>query len=287
MKYDATIKDLFPNTPALFQLLTGSTVVETLNVEFSSVQQRRADLVAKLASQEILHLEIQSDNDEEMLWRELEYCLAILRTYQQMPRQVVLYLGKAPPTFLTQITYARLTFSYQLVNLQELDGSSLFQSAELGDNLLALLTDLPNPTLAVRQVMTKIAPLDSNQRSDLLKKLAILAGLRPLQLPRLIQQEAKFMSITLELEDNPLFQEIFQRYQQRGEQRGLQLGEQRGLQLGEQRGQRALLQRLLEKRFGTLPDWARQHVEQANSTQLEEWSLRVLEASELKQVFLP
>jgi predicted transposase YdaD len=107
------------------------------------------------------------------------------------------------------------------------------------------------------------------------------------------------MSITLELEDNPLFQEIFQRYQQRGEQRGeqrglqlgeqrgLQLGEQRGLQLGEQRGQRALLQRLLEKRFGTLPDWARQHVEQANSTQLEEWSLRVLETSELERVFRP
>lgn len=273
MKYDATIKELFGEMPALFKMLTGSVITEILNLEFSTIQQRRADLIAWLANQEILHLELQSDNDIGMLWRELEYGLLILKRYNKMPIQVVLYLGKEKPNFVTSINYPNLQFHYQLIDIKEVNTEQLLNSEAVGDNLLALLGKLENKANAVRRVIEKIAKLDTNKRADTLEKLAILAGLRPLELPSLIQKEVKEMSITVDLEENPLFAEIFQRREQRGEQRGRQYEA------------ITMLRRQLEKRFGNLPNWVNSQLEQANTQQLEQWSLQLLDAQTLEEIF--
>jgi len=65
-----------------------------------------------------------------------------------------------------------------------------------------------------------------------------------------------------------------------GEQRGEQRGELRGRQLGVAE----LLLRLLERRFGILPGWAKDRVLAAETVMLEEWSLRVLDAGSLEEV---
>jgi flagellar biosynthesis/type III secretory pathway protein FliH len=67
---------------------------------------------------------------------------------------------------------------------------------------------------------------------------------------------------------------------QEGEQKGRLEGEQKGRQEGEA----ALLLRLLERRFGALPDWARDRIAAAGTASLEEWGLRVLEAGSLEDV---
>ena len=53
----------------------------------------------------------------------------------------------------------------------------------------------------------------------------------------------------------------------------------------EKRGEAALLLRLLERRFGVLPGWARDRVLAADTSVLEEWGLRVLDAATLEEVF--
>jgi hypothetical protein len=72
---------------------------------------------------------------------------------------------------------------------------------------------------------------------------------------------------------------------QQGRLEGEQLGEQRGEQRGRQSGKAALLLRLLERRFGVLPDWARDRVLAADTDMMEEWGLRVLDAASLDEVF--
>ena len=57
-------------------------------------------------------------------------------------------------------------------------------------------------------------------------------------------------------------------------QQWLQEGEQRGRQEGRQQGEAALLLRLLERRFGPLPDWARDRIAAADTAALEAWGLR-------------
>jgi hypothetical protein len=43
--------------------------------------------------------------------------------------------------------------------------------------------------------------------------------------------------------------------------------------------------RQLERRFGALPDWARDRVLAADTDMMEEWGLRVLDAASLDEVF--
>jgi hypothetical protein len=41
---------------------------------------------------------------------------------------------------------------------------------------------------------------------------------------------------------------------------------------------------MLERRFGVLPDWARDRVLAAETVLIEEWCLRVLDAASLEEV---
>ena len=67
-------------------------------------------------------------------------------------------------------------------------------------------------------------------------------------------------------------------------QEGRQEGEQRGEQRGRQKGEAAILLRQLERRFGALPDWATDRITTADTVALEEWSLRVFDATTLDDV---
>lgn len=59
---------------------------------------------------------------------------------------------------------------------------------------------------------------------------------------------------------------------------------QQWLQEGRQEGEAALLVRQLERRFGALPGWAKDRIASANTAALEEWGLRVLDATNLEDV---
>ncbi len=72
-----------------------------------------------------------------------------------------------------------------------------------------------------------------------------------------------------------------EKWMEESKQQGRLEGEQRG----RQSGKAALLLRLLERRFGVLPDWARDRVLAADTDRMEEWGLRVLDAASLDEVF--
>jgi len=57
-----------------------------------------------------------------------------------------------------------------------------------------------------------------------------------------------------------------------------------GEQKGRLEGEAALLLRLLERRFGPLPDRVRDRIAAADTASLEEWSLRVLDAGSLDDI---
>ncbi|MBF0184641.1 MAG: Rpn family recombination-promoting nuclease/putative transposase [Magnetococcales bacterium] len=57
------------------------------------------------------------------------------------------------------------------------------------------------------------------------------------------------------------------------------------LSVGRQEGEAKILIRQLQKRFGDLPPWANQKVADADSATLENWSIRLLDAKSLEEVF--
>ena len=62
------------------------------------------------------------------------------------------------------------------------------------------------------------------------------------------------------------------------------LSEQEVILAGERKGEAALLTRLLQRRFGNIPTWAREKIANADLPTLEEWSLRILDANSLEKV---
>ncbi|MBF0133139.1 MAG: DUF4351 domain-containing protein [Magnetococcales bacterium] len=54
---------------------------------------------------------------------------------------------------------------------------------------------------------------------------------------------------------------------------------------GKKTGKAKMITRLLQRRFGTMPDWASEKIAQAELPSLEEWSLRILDAQSLEDVF--
>ena len=99
------------------------------------------------------------------------------------------------------------------------------------------------------------------------------------KLPRLSREEIKTMLALneIELKQTRFYQEVVEE----GRQEGRQEGEQKGRQEGEQ----ILLQRMLTRRFGEVPDWAQKRLLQASSEQLEQWADRLLDAPTLDSIF--
>jgi hypothetical protein len=70
-------------------------------------------------------------------------------------------------------------------------------------------------------------------------------------------------------------------------QDGIQEGRREGFQAGLHKGEAALLLRLLERRFGALPDAVKDRVGAADISMLEDWGMRILDAATLDDVIGP
>ena len=283
-RYDTTLKTLFQAPPQqLLRLLVGGQAREMLTVEYPTVRMRRPDLVVRLTDGRLYHLELQSDNDAAMPWRMLEYYGLLYQRYGQQPLQHVLYVGERPMTLVAQIDHATLLFEYEAIDVRTLDGQPLLHSTVLEDNILALLCRGGATRATVQYILARIANLSGTAQTEALTTLLILAGLRHLQ--PLVREETQQMAIILDIENNPFLRDIFEEGRQEGHQEGHQEGRQEGHHEGQIEGERVLVRRQLARRFGVLPAWAEQHIAAADTTALEQWGLRLLDATSLEEVF--
>jgi flagellar biosynthesis/type III secretory pathway protein FliH len=69
-----------------------------------------------------------------------------------------------------------------------------------------------------------------------------------------------------------------------GEQKGRLEGEQKGRVEGEQKGEAKVLLRLLERRFGSVPDAMKDRIAAADVSELDTWIMRVLDAGSIEDV---
>lgn len=70
------------------------------------------------------------------------------------------------------------------------------------------------------------------------------------------------------------------------ERNSFERGVQQGIQQGVQQGEVTVLKRQLTRRYGALPKWAVERLEEATSDELETWAERLLEAGSLEEVFV-
>ncbi len=87
---------------------------------------------------------------------------------------------------------------------------------------------------------------------------------------------------TMLAEEAPTWTEM---WEEQGREKGLEQGLEKGLEQGRREGESAMLQRLLQHRFGDLDDRTRQRIASAEADRLLEWGERILTAERLEDVF--
>jgi hypothetical protein len=106
--------------------------------------------------------------------------------------------------------------------------------------------------------VARLAGLEPAQRATALEQLFILAGLRRLE--ETVEREARKMPIHIDILENQVLGREFKR------------------------GEVTVLRRQIEKRFGTLPDWVEERLATASTSQLDQWTLRILDAASLEDL---
>ena len=270
--FDHALKELFQMVgTSLLDRLGGAAPREWLNVEMASTRAPRADLVAWLNNGHLFHLEFQSRNEWNMPWRMLEYYAYLFAQHGVEPQQVVLYLGNAPLAMPAVIQHQHLRFAYQLVDIRQFDGEELLASPHAGDNVLAILCEMPEPAIRVRRILDAVMPLEPEARERALRLLLILSVLR--KLDQTVYKEILTMPVDIDPMESFYLRMLIEK------------GRSEGLSEGHSNGEADVLRLQLGRRFGLLPAWVDQRLSAAREAELEEWALRVLTSERLDQIF--
>ena len=259
-EYDVALKLLLRGSAKLtMRELTGTSVETWLDVELSKVvQNTRVDLLGETEAKGLVHLELQSGNDVTMPLRMAEYCLGVFRLFGRFPRQVLLYVGEAPLRMESELRADDVWFRYRAVDIRDLDGDRLLESQDVGDTVIAILARLRDHKDAVRRILERIAGLVAAERETALGQLLILAGLRHFE--ETVEREARKMPILNDILDNKVLGREFKR------------------------GELTVLRRQIEKRFGAIPTWAEERLAGRSPADLEDLSVRVLDAQSLEEL---
>jgi hypothetical protein len=260
MKYDTTLKSLFRQLPPVaLQQIAGQAIARWAPVELPKVQNLRTDLLGETTDGKLVQIEIQSDNDPAMPFRMLQYSVAITDVYKRIPRQVVLYVGSGPLNMPAAYEWEFGIARYTLIDIRDLDGEALLASPIPSDNVLGVLARLRERSRSIKILLEKLAKLDPHESASYARALLILAGLRPGLAPEV--EKAMTYQFDPAILENEVLGPIYRE------------------------GERAVLRRLMERRFGPIPDWAETRLATLSSEEVDDISARLLEARSLEQLF--
>lgn len=249
--YDATVKEpVRAGAPALPGMLAGAPVRCFLSAEFSSVRQRRPDMVARLMNGSVFHLELRAGPDPRLDWRMLEYYGPISELNDGAPvTQLVLHLGERGRGKPTGILHPNLNFAYHVRDISDLDPRPLLDSSAPEDAVLAILCGNDDIRVRVRNILARLVPLDRRARDDAAAKLLILAQLR--RAVPVVKEELKSMAVQINIDEHPYLREI--------------------AAMGEVKGEAGSLLRQIERRLGHVPRSAAERVQGASADDLDRW----------------
>ncbi len=185
--------------------------VTFLDTKFQITEERETDFLLRIKDSEnnklILHLEFQSTNDKNMIFRMLRYRLFIMQTYKLPVNQFVLYVGRNKLSMQNELNLPDLHFKYSLVNFKEIPYEKFLNSENPNEVILAILCKISNPKKTVREILEKLIK-NINEETILSKyiiQLEVLSKLRNLQ--ELVTEEESKMPIIYDLQNDVRFKQ--------------------------------------------------------------------------------
>ncbi len=232
---DIALKDIFEEIPhRLSKILAPAPIKELLPTNFPSTELR-VDFLARLEDESILHIEFQSFNDPNMPFRMLRYYLAIWERYPSNPiKQLLVYVGNRKLRMKSRLRLRNLTFSYEILDIRQIDCRVLLESPDPMDRLLACLCKVEDEAYLIEKLIKTMEGMNEEERKDYLLKALTLTELRP-NLRIRLTEEVRHMPIVVRPEDiklpkRKLKKDILYRL-------GLEEGKQIGLEEGRKEGE--------------------------------------------------
>ncbi len=246
-KYDKVMKE---NIEAVFLPLTEKYLnfkivsSELLDVKLQSTIEREVDFLRIVKTDKgeefILHIEFQSSNERDMIYRVKEYNAIIQRRHIQLQkkkkkhegkknleiRHYVIYLGKARMSMRTRLEGRDLFSHFEVVCLNQLDFNQMLQSQIPEEIILAILSDFKgtDPEKIIRSIVKKLRKYsqDDAALNKFIEQLRVLSDLRKLEEETI--KTIKDMPITYNLEESYTYKLGREKGKEEGIEKGIKKG---------------------------------------------------------------
>ncbi|MFN7851168.1 MAG: Rpn family recombination-promoting nuclease/putative transposase [Dolichospermum sp.] len=219
MSFDNVCKLLAEKYPfdfAKWLLPQEPKTIKVLKTELS-IEPIRADFVTFLQTENrILHIEFQTNPQSKppIPFRELDYSVRLIRTYQVPVTQVVIFLQETndPTVFTEEYVNETTRHRYRVIRMWEEEPELFLNSLPLLP--LAPLTRTNSPQGLLSQIANNLAKIaDRETKQDIAAYTEILAGLR---------FEKDFIRQLLSediMQESVIYQDILQKGEGKGEQK--------------------------------------------------------------------
>ena len=184
------------------------------------------EIVPEIGERFILHLEFESGNNLEMIFRVGEYHGLSFRRFKLPVRHVVIYLGMEKPTMRTVLRPEEVFEGFDLLDVHTLDTNELLSSQIPEVVLIAILSDyeIEQAETVLRLIVGKLKALVKNKRilKRYINQLMMLSRLRKIE--DLTIKIAEEMPIHYDFENDTLYL--------RGTEKGITQGIAQGITRG-------------------------------------------------------
>ena len=178
----------------------------------------------------ILHIEFQTTNDPDMVYRVQEYHALLQRKVKLPIVHHVLYLGEGESNMQSELDPTMIYTGFELTNTSDYDSETLLESSVPEEVLMAVLGNFgkEKPVELVRKILERLQELSGNRTKlrKYLYQLTILSRLRNLENETIEQTEN--MPIVIDIERDGLYQ--------RGMAKGIEKGIEKGMEKGIEKG---------------------------------------------------
>ena len=138
---------------------------EFLDIEFQKIESRKADILIK-AKNKILHIEFQTTNDKEMLYRQMRYFIEIKRQYPKYEiYQYIIYIGEAKLNMINKLKNHNITFKYDIIDMKKLDCQNFMDINTPQALVIAVLCDFKdkNPNQVIKEILSRLLQITKNE----------------------------------------------------------------------------------------------------------------------------
>ena len=199
----------------LVESYLGSKLVyrKSLTAKIQSSIEREVDFIYEVKLEDgsnfLLHLEFQSSNDTNMIFRVAEYHGLLFKKFKLPIRHFVVYLGERPSTMISELQPNQIFTKFEIINLCTINSDKLLSSQIPEELILAVLSNYNKEQTEeiLRSIIYKLknAVKDKALLQKYIQQLIFISRLRKIddKTIKILQS----MPILIDIENDTLFKQ--------------------------------------------------------------------------------